>query len=129
MKRVLTVFPRQTFVTPDGAKKVYTHDLALCSLLGQGKEIRVQPLGQRASANAKVTLQAWESSSPGQRPSEVGKVLGAPLVLGQPLRPNPVNLNGTFGGMVELVLTIEHDAGGATQQEYDLEVAVTLILD
>ncbi len=68
MKRITAVFTRQTFVTPDGTKTVYTHDRSLCPVLGQAQDLIVHLHGHRKSANAEIELQAWQSSVVGQRP-------------------------------------------------------------
>lgn len=128
MKRLTVVFPRRTFVTPDGSKTVYTHDADLDPVLGQAKIIRVHVHGHRKSSSAKITLQAYESGLPGERPSQVGKTLGGAIVITD-LRPAFADITGNFGGLVELVLAIEHSTGGGTQEEFDLEVHATLILD
>ncbi|RME21752.1 MAG: hypothetical protein D6798_17435 [Deltaproteobacteria bacterium] len=130
MKRTTVVFPRQTFVTPDGKPTTYRHDSNLFAVLGQAKVIVLQLHGHRATANAKVTLQAYASALPGEHPSEVGAVQGQAMVVqDQTLRPPFVEISGNFHGLVEILLTIEHKTGGISQEEFDLEVVATLILD
>ncbi len=128
MKRLTAVFTRGTLVTPDGTKTDYTHDRSLHAVLGQAKELILHVHGHRKSPNAKVTLQAWQSAVPGERPAEVGKVLGSAQPI-TALRPAAITISGPFMGLVEVVATIEHDTGGGTQEEFDLEVWATLVLD
>ena len=50
MKRVLTVFPRQTYESgPGGVVKTYLHDVELCEVLGQAKTLRIHVVGNSQS--------------------------------------------------------------------------------
>ena len=129
MKRVLTVFRRDTYVSKaDGTAQTYVHDEALCDVLGQAKEIILHVVGYRVGTEAKATLTAFQGSDPTNRPFEVGFPLGSPIVV-TTLRPPASTLTGPFQGRVDLTLQIEEDPSPSTFAEFDLGVYATLILE
>lgn len=131
MKKTILVHARQTFTsTSAGVKIQYAHDVALCDILGQAKTMLVQLYGHRITGtNTKTTVEVWHTCLPSGRPVEVGKQLGSTITLNPTtLRPAIQTINGPMAGRVELVIGIE-DSTAAAQQEYDVEVWATLILE
>lgn len=130
MKRNVAVFKRGTYISAsDGKKRYWAHDVELCDVLGQAKTVLVQVFGNRVTSvsNTRATVEVWHTALPSGRPSEVGKQLGNALTFSD-LRPALQTVNGPMAGRVELLLAID-DTAQAAQQEYDLELHVTLIVE
>lgn len=84
-------------------------------------------MGIARSANARATLKVFQASVQGRSPSEIGTQVGANHVQNI-LRPVPVTITGPFQGRIEITLEIDASSG-VDVEEFDLEVAATLILE
>ena len=134
MKRLVQVFPRDTYV----GEEVFSHELALCDLLGQGDQLLIEIFGQRIGTDARARITCFGTSLPSGRPRQVGKLvqvidpatgLPANSVAFVVLRPPVIRVDPTFAGRLEIVLSIESVNPGATPNpEFDLEVHCTVIL-
>ena len=134
MKRLVTVYPRDTYV----GQEVYSHELALCDLLGQADLLLIEIFGQRIGPDARVKVECYATSLPTGRPSQVGKLVkvidpsnGQPAnsVSFTELRPDVVQVDPPFAGRLEIVMTIESVQPGTTPNpEFDLEVHCTVII-
>ena len=69
----------------------------------------------------------YEASVSGRPPREIGTQHGSPAAV-TTLRANPISITGPFQGRIEITLDIDTN-GAASLQEFDLEVAATLIMD
>lgn len=131
MKKSVLVFPRDTYQSQaDGNIRTYVCRDEVRRAMGQAKHIRFQLIGYRKSANARVTVKLWETPDPNLRPSEVVPG-GTALFTGTAitaLRSAPQQINGPFCDNVEMTLDID-EATPASQQEFDLEVWATLIIE
>ena len=56
MKRLVQVFPRDTYLSTDtGGARLATHDESLIEALGQAKSLLIQVYGYRRTADARAT--------------------------------------------------------------------------
>ena len=128
MKRLIPVYTRDTYLSgSSGGVKVFRHDESLFEVLGQGKVLLLQVYGYRKSATARATIKVYESSLQGRPPSEIGTQVGTTVTV-TTLRPGPMSITGPFQGRIEVVLEID-DTAATSQQEFDLVIAATLIIE
>jgi len=128
MKRIVEVYGPETYFSgPTGGIRAYHHRLDLCDVLGQPKSHRLQVLGHRRSANARLTLLVFETSVPRRRPELEGQQVGSSIVV-TTLRPGLNTIAGPFAGRVEIVAQVDASTGTNTE-EFDFEVWTTMLFD
>ena len=131
MKKSALVFPRDTYQSKsDGSTRTYVCRDEVRRAMGQAKDIRFQVIGYRKTTNARLTVKLWETPDPNLRPSEVAPSVAAAFTSTtiSTLRSAPQQINGPFCDNVEMTLDVD-EATPASQQEFDLELWATLIIE
>jgi hypothetical protein len=130
MKKMITIFPRQTFVSAnDGSTRTYLHDQRLCEALGATDELQLVLIGDRvSSSDTLVRITVYQGADPENRPSDVGDPMEEFIyeIKGQ-LRPEPMVVSGPYLSKLDITLEIEEDsASPTTQQQAQLGLYATL---
>ena len=87
--------------------------------------LRLQFVGYRQSAaTARVQLVLWESAIPGRRPIEYQQQFGASYLITE-LRPSPIQIDGPFGGLLEVCVEVD-DSAATDEVEFEFEIHATL---
>ncbi|MCB9761330.1 MAG: hypothetical protein H6739_15920 [Alphaproteobacteria bacterium] len=126
MKRTIKILSRDTYLsTSSGSPQRYQHDLGLCKTMGAADGLRLQFVGYRQSAaTARVQLVLWESAIPGRRPIEYQQQFGASYLITE-LRPSPIQIDGPFGGLLEVCVEVD-DSAATDEVEFEFEIHATL---
>lgn len=133
MKRDTVIFARDNYGSLTGQVQVHDHKPELFGVLGQAAAIRLHVRGIQVSdaASCKVTIAAFESAIPDQRPGAVGKPLGTPTgIEGANLTSSVLfDIPGPFCHRVEVQLQVEDKVNHTAAQWWIGEVWATLILE
>ena len=130
-KRIGNVFERMVRNSGvGGAARLYTHDQKLCALLGQSDTLILQLTVYSLDANATdVVISVFGSSNPDDAPRNNGFLLNNPTTCTYNSAGNyTVTINGPTHGYVEVLLTVQKNAGTA-QVKADCDLWATIISD
>lgn len=127
MKRDVLIFDSTSYASAsDGTAQLFLHELGICPVLGQGKQLEIELIGKSMSAStARCRLTLYESTNPNGRPRDSQKQLGPQVVISA-LRPELIWVYGPFASYVEVCMEIYDTNSPTAQVFFELSLRATV---